>query len=130
VNNPFADEIPISHKDLLEYLNGISLRKHLLLRNILTQIPMGTILEHEIVVVRCFYDLKQLNNMLVLQRFVNGYLRLQHLNVRPAKLLQVYHLYRISLVRTKNLHTFENATAVPLTEFFIAIVLILPNSNL
>ena len=72
----------------------------------------------------------QLNNMLMVQRFMNGYLRLQHFDVCPSKLPQIYHFYCVSLVRTQNLNTFENVAAITFTELVAAVVLILSNSDL
>lgn len=72
----------------------------------------------------------QLNNMLMVQRFMNGYLRLQHFDVCSSKLPQINHFYRISLVGTQNLNTFVYVAAITFTELVAAIVLILSNSDL
>jgi hypothetical protein len=64
------------------------------------------------------------------QIFVDVDLRLEHLQTRPPKLLQLYHLYRISLVNVVHLYSLVNAAREALAQNLIGIVFVFTYNNL
>ena len=50
---------------------------------------------------------------------MNLYFSLQHFQVRPSKLLQFYHLYRVSFVYLLNLYSLVDLAAVSFSELVL-----------
>lgn len=94
------------------------------------QVSVGTVFKHDVVEIRSFYDLEKTEDVLMYQIFVDVDLCLKHLQTRPPKLLQLYHLYRISLVNVIDLYSLVNAAREALTQNLIRIVFVFTYYNL
>ena len=74
--------------------------------------------------------LEEFDHMLMVQVAVDGYLFLEHVHVAASELAQVDDLDGHSDVRSLDIHSFEDATAVPLTQLFRSVVFVFSHSHL
>lgn len=54
------------------------------------------------------------------QMFMNFYFGIQHLQVGASKLLQLYHLDRVSFIHIFDLNPLKHLAAVTFTKYFVS----------
>lgn len=98
MDDSFLDEVSIGRVDLGQDLQSITFCQLFLLGDVLAKVAVRAVLHDEVVIVSCLDYFMQFDDVLMLEVVVNRYFLLKHVQTVTFKLLQVYHLYRITFV--------------------------------
>jgi len=91
---------------------------------------MRTVLEHQIIIVRCFDNLIQSKYVLVDQLSVYLYLCLQHLKVGTSEFFKLNHFYGVPFVNTLDLYAFIDDAGEAFAQFVLSVVLVYSHFDL
>lgn len=125
MNNALLEQILIGCNDLSDNLQRIGFGKLLLLSDVLSQVAMGAVLHHKVVMLRFFYHFVKFDDVLVGQSFVDLDLGLEHLQIGSSELFEVHYFYSVPFVRVKHFNCFKNSSSEPLSKLIILVVFVL-----